>query len=96
VTSAAMYRSYDLLEALLRARPVTMAGAIALLEHLGRDEYLGVDWGGGARDRRTLLSVFSDSCRNCADRKRLAEDFPLRLAAALREIIGRDTQGRGM
>jgi hypothetical protein len=94
VTSAAMDRSYDLLEVLLRAQPATIAGAIALLEHLGQDEYLGVDWGGGAHERRTLLSVFSDSSRNCIDRKRLAEDFPLCLASALR-ILARNGGARG-
>jgi hypothetical protein len=82
VTSAAMDRSGDLLEALLRAEPATMPGAIALFEHLTQDEFLGVDWGGEEDDRETLLSTFNDS--NCIERRRLAQDFPGRFAAALR------------
>jgi hypothetical protein len=86
-TSAAMDRSGDLLEALLCAEPATMLGAIALLEHLVQDEFLGVDWGGEEDDRETLLSTFNDS--SCIERRRLAQDFPGRFAAALRNIIER-------
>jgi hypothetical protein len=86
-TSAAMDRSGDLLEALLCAEPATMLGAIALLEHLVQDEFLGVDWGGDEDDRETLLSTFNDS--SCIERRRLAQDFPGRFAAALRNIIAR-------
>jgi hypothetical protein len=85
VTCAAMDRSGDLLEALLRAEPATMAGAIALLNHLVQNEYLGVDWGGDEDDRQTLLSTFNDS--NCIERRRLAQDFPGHFAAVLRNII---------
>jgi hypothetical protein len=86
-TSAAMDRSGDLLEALPCAEPATMLGAIALLEHLVQDEFLGVDWGGEEDDRETLLSTFNDSA--CIERRRLAQDFPGRLAAALRNISER-------
>jgi hypothetical protein len=86
VTSAAMDRKADLLEAVLRAQPTTMAGVIALLEHLGQDEFLGVDWGGDEHDRETLLSTFNNC--NRIEPRRLAQDFPLRLAGALQQIIG--------
>jgi hypothetical protein len=86
VTSAAMDRSGDLLEALLRARPTTLNGAVSLLEYLGQDEFLGgASWESFADDRETLLSTFN----NCTsiERKRLAQDLPARLAAALRNIV---------
>jgi hypothetical protein len=86
VTSAAMDRKADLLEAVLRAQPTTMAGVIALLEHLGQDEFLGVDWGRDEHDRETLLSTFNNC--NRIEPRRLAQDFPLRLAGALHQIIG--------
>jgi hypothetical protein len=92
VTCAAMSRSGNLLEALLRSQPRTMAGALALLQHLGQDEYLGVVWpGAGEDDRETLLSTSNNSLR--IDRKRLAQDFPLRLAAAMRDIVGATAKG---
>jgi hypothetical protein len=93
-TCAAMDRSDDLLEALLRAQPATIAGAIALLEHLGQDEFLGVDWGGDESDRHTLLSWFSDSAHDCSKRRRLGRDFPLRIAVRLRNLIERGHAGR--
>jgi hypothetical protein len=79
-------RKDDLLEDLLRAQPKTMSGAVALLEHLIQDEFLGVDWEGTEEDRETFLSTFN----NCgAERRRLAQDFPARFALALRNIVAR-------
>jgi hypothetical protein len=87
VTSAAMDRKDDLLEELLRTQPKTLSGAIALLEHLVQDEFLGVDWEGTEDDRETLLSTFNGS--SCIERKRLAQDFPGHFAAALRAYVER-------
>jgi hypothetical protein len=37
------------------------------------------------------LSTFNN--RICIEQRRLAQDFPLRLAAALRDIIGSEAKG---
>jgi hypothetical protein len=91
LTSLKSVNFVDPLEALLRSRPVTMAGVLALLEHLGQDEFLGTDWGGTEADRETLLSTFNNSTR--IKRRLLAQGFPLRLAAAMRDIVGSTAKG---
>jgi hypothetical protein len=70
--------------AILGCQPTTLTGVLAALEHVSRPEWLTKVGAGGTGE--TILSGMHD-CSG-ADIKSAAKKFPLRLAAALREIIG--------
>jgi hypothetical protein len=72
--------------AVLTTQPTTLAGVAALLAHVGRDEFLGMSSGGENDTFETLLSSWSNAI---VGGKAIAQEFPLRLAAALRNIIER-------
>jgi hypothetical protein len=86
VTEAAAPRREIAHEAVFTTNPTTLAGVAALLEHVAQPEFLKEDEE-YPDDRQTILSTLSE----CVDRewKRTGQDFPLRLAAALRNIIER-------
>jgi hypothetical protein len=68
---------------LLTTRPTTVAGLSALLVHVGQPEFLKENEHEVERD--SVLSGASGT----ADLERAAQDFPLHVAAALRDIIER-------
>jgi hypothetical protein len=76
--------------AILGYRPTTLMGVLAALEHVSRPEWL--TRGGANGTGETILSGLHE---NSNEERNMARQFPLRLAAALREIIGNETQGRG-
>jgi hypothetical protein len=84
VTRAAGRAASDLFWELLHVQPRSLAGAAALLDHLAQPEFPHEEGSEYWRCRDTLLTTWN----NCEDRKlrRAAQDFPLRLAAALRDI----------
>jgi hypothetical protein len=70
--------------AVLSCRPTTLMGVLAALDHVSRPEWLTKVGVGGTGE--TILSGMHD-CSG-TDIKSAAKQFPLRLAAALRQIIG--------
>jgi hypothetical protein len=70
--------------AIMGCRPTTLMGVLAALEHVSRPEWLTKVGASGTGE--TILSGMHD-CSG-TDIKSAAKQFPLRLAAALREIIG--------
>jgi hypothetical protein len=76
--------------ALLACRPTTLHGVQALLEHFGQPEWLIYE-GEGTGD--SVLSG-AHEYNPTSDVKKVVKLLPLRLAGALREIIGRETEGR--
>jgi hypothetical protein len=72
--------------AILVCQPTTLTGVLAALEHVSRPEWLTKVGDGGTGE--TILSGMHDC--SVANVKTTAKQFPLRLAAALREIIGTD------
>jgi hypothetical protein len=79
--------------AILGCRPTTLMGVLAALEHVSRPEWLTKVGASGTGE--TILSGMHDCSGK--DIKSAAKQFPLRLAAALREIIvGRETEGRDL
>jgi hypothetical protein len=79
------HRQQDMVRAVLTVQPTTIAGVAALLEHVGQDEDLDMcDRNGDAR--QTILGQWGDQK---PEKRQIALDFPLRLAAALRSIIER-------
>jgi hypothetical protein len=78
--------------ALLDCPPTTLLlGVLAALEHVGKPEWLAAVGASGTRE--TNLSGLNDS--SIDDVRRAVRRFPLRLAAALQEIIGHQMEGRG-
>lgn len=74
----------------LTAQPTTIEGVAALLHHVGQHECLGMD-SEYEEDRETVLTTWN----NLEDeRKRIAQDFPLRLAATVRTMAGTTTPRR--
>jgi hypothetical protein len=73
---------HDAIEALLATEPTTLAGAIALLEYVGSDEYPGEPHASECPPILFSLTEYNDD--------RLPEDawtFPARLAATMRRLI---------
>jgi hypothetical protein len=69
--------------AVLVCQPTTLAGVLAALEHASKPEWLTKVGSRGTGE--TILSGLHE----CSEERRMvARQFPLRLAAALREIIG--------
>jgi hypothetical protein len=89
VTEPAMARRLIAEKAVFTTDPTTLAGVAALLEHVAQPEFLKEDEE-YPDDGQTLLSTLND-CDDCemCEWKRTAQDFPLRVAAALRSIIER-------
>jgi hypothetical protein len=75
----------EALRTVLGTSPTTWEGVAALLEHVGRDEFLDPADKEQASLRETFLSSFNECCDA---RKRYGQDFPLRLAKAIRTMIG--------
>jgi hypothetical protein len=75
----AMDRETKAVLAILGCQPTTLVGVLAALEHVSRPEWLSGSTG------ETVLSGLHE---NSNEERDLARQFPLRLAAALREIIG--------
>jgi hypothetical protein len=69
------------LRTVLSTSPITWEGVVALLEHVGRHEFLADEC---PSTRETFLTTFND-CRGVS--RRLGQDFPLRLANAIRKLI---------
>jgi hypothetical protein len=76
--------------AVLGCQPTTLMGVLAALEHVSRPEWLTKVGVGGTGE--TILSGMHD----CSGEgiKKAAKQFPLRLAAALRQIIGQASTAR--
>jgi hypothetical protein len=70
----------------LTVQPTTLAGVVALLEHVGQDEFLGTSSGGDETLGKTVLTGLNTDHDD--PRKRIVQDFPLRLAATMRALIG--------
>jgi hypothetical protein len=91
--AAAIDAASDAFEAsigvVLTVQPMTIAGVAALLDHVGQEEFFGMSSGGDESDYETVLTT----CHNMDGdpRKRLAQDFPLRLAATVRTMAGTAT-----
>jgi hypothetical protein len=86
VTESATAREELAHKAVFTTNPTTVAGVAALLGHVAQPEFLREDEE-YPDDRQTLLSTLSECCDE--EWKRIGQDFPLRLAAALRNIIER-------
>jgi hypothetical protein len=69
------------IRAVLTTQPTTIEGAAALLHHVGQHECLGMDR--EYEDRETVLTAWNDIED---ERKRIAQDFPLRLASTVRAM----------
>jgi hypothetical protein len=76
----------------LSVQPTTVAGVAALLEHVGQEEFFGMSSGGEPDDYETTLTTWLNRGDDDNSRKRIAQDFPLRLAATLRSLIDRGAQ----
>jgi hypothetical protein len=71
------------LQALLKCSPTTLLGVIAVLEHVSKPEWLT----SGPR-KGTGQTILSGLCEYSNDKADAARWFPLRLAVALRDIVG--------
>jgi hypothetical protein len=78
-------REFKAALAVLGCQPTTLMGVLAALEHVSRPEWLTKAGSSGTGE--TVLSGVHECS---ADVRSTARRFPLRLAAALREIIGTD------
>jgi hypothetical protein len=80
-------REETAMHAVLTAQPTTIAGVVALLEHVGQREYLGVfDEGEGeGEERQSVLTTWNEATDQ--GHRRTAQDFPLRLAATIRSLL---------
>ncbi len=83
LSAAAWDRADEALYLALIQRPTTLAGAVALLEHVSLPEFLGPPQ--DDEDRRTILSAELES--HCKARH-AAESFCQKLAAPMRDLIG--------
>jgi hypothetical protein len=80
VTQAAIKREREMHHTVLTTQPTTMAGVIALLEHVGQDRYLGE---AEDHDRETVLSASHVQGSSLVAASR---EFPLRLATTVRGL----------
>jgi hypothetical protein len=71
----------------LTVQPTTIAGVAALLEHVGQEEFLGMSRGGDRDHYETVLTTWLNTDSD-DPKKRIAQDFPLRLGETLRGLIG--------
>jgi hypothetical protein len=88
VTQAAIKREHAAMYAVLTGQPSTVAGVIALLEHVGEDQFLGEAPEGKGKDifDETVLSVWMDA--DDSPFKTAAQELPLRIAATVRTLNG--------
>jgi hypothetical protein len=89
VTLPAGARELAAYEAVFAIEPTTLAGVAALLEHVGQPEFLKEDRE-YPEDRETLLSTVNSSNDEW---RRKGQDFPLRIAATIRTLIGAHSWG---
>jgi hypothetical protein len=79
--------SSEALKAVLSTAPTTLEGVIALLEHVARHEFLDPDSKVGD-DECSGHETFLTSYNECFGAwKRFGQEFPLRLAAAIRGLL---------
>jgi hypothetical protein len=85
--SKASAREIKALVALPGCRPTTLHGVLTALEHIAQPEWLAK---GKNYTKETVLSAIThyDEAAVGEELANLGKSFPLRLAAALREIIG--------
>jgi hypothetical protein len=75
-------RCSDTLKVVMSTAPTTMEGVAALLEHVALHEFLYPRRPAGDE---TFLSSYNECCGKW---KRFGQDFPLRLAETIRNLIG--------
>jgi hypothetical protein len=74
----------------LTTQPTTIAGVATLLHHVGQHEFLGMDQ--EYEDvRQTVLTTWLNVGLG-DERKRIAQEFPLRIAATLRSLLDKGAQ----
>jgi hypothetical protein len=83
---AAMYAFEDAIGDVLTVQPTTIAGVAALLEHVGQEEFLGMSSRGANDEYETVLTTWI-AIGDGDERKQIAQEFPLRLAATLKRLI---------
>jgi hypothetical protein len=83
IAQAAVKREKAALYAVLTTAPTTIAGAIAVLDHVGQDNLLGEAWDGPYGE-----SLLSAQGRGDGPISRAIGTFPGRLAATMRSLIG--------
>ncbi len=76
------------LDEVLTVQPTTMAGVAALLDHVGQEEFLGMSPGGDPDHYETVLTTYLNMDEDDYRQREMARDFPLRLAATMRAIMG--------
>jgi hypothetical protein len=79
-------RDEEMVLALLTASPTTLAGAVALLDHVGQKESLGRS----DIEEPTILSAWTDGACPDSALGNAAKALPARLAATMRAIMGRN------
>jgi hypothetical protein len=83
--SDACGREKEHLLRVLTVQPTTLAGVVALLDHVGQEEFLNSEEGDESEE-----TVLSSWCDNDGDPlQEAAKSFPSRLAATMRSILGR-------
>jgi hypothetical protein len=82
------HRESDMIRVVLTTQPTTIAGIAALLNHVGQDEFLGMQSLNGDIPR-TILTEWNDQEED--GRRQIAQAFPLRLAATVRTMAGTAT-----
>jgi hypothetical protein len=90
LTRAAMERWSDALLAVVTAQPTTVEGVAALLEHVGRSEYLGEEEKrSGLVETETVLSSLINGADPEHEYAFAVKTFESRLGETLRNIIER-------
>jgi hypothetical protein len=78
-------QAYAAARAVLTVQPTTLAGIAALLDHVGQGEHF--DMANGGDDPETILTAATQYTSK--EKRKIAHEFPLRLAATMRSILGR-------
>jgi hypothetical protein len=91
LTQATIKREHAAVYAVLTGQPTTVAGVIALLEHVGQNQFLGEAPEGKDAFDETVLSIWmrADGSRF----KKAAQALPRRLAATMRTLNRSDRIG---
>jgi hypothetical protein len=89
VTEAAVKREHAAQFAVLTAQPTTIAGVVALLDHVGQDGFLGEAPEGEGPDvfDETILSGWAHATEDYSHFKLAAQQLPGRLAVTMRSLI---------
>jgi hypothetical protein len=85
VTQAAIKREHAALLAVLTSQPTTFAGAAALLDHVGQDQFLG-EAEEDLHDPETTLTAWVGTVDAEHELAKATRDFPRRLAATMRRL----------